>query len=189
MHVDNSACNLASLNLMRFRRRTASSTSTAFEHAVDVIFTAQEILVSNSSYPTEKIGENAHTMRQLGLGYANLGALLMARGLPYDSDEGRAYAAAITALMTGRGLPPVGRASPPRMGPFDEYEHNRSRCSRVIEKHRAAVANIEHRDTDRRRPRRRRARRLGRGARGSAASTATATRRPRCSRRRGRSAS
>ena len=87
---------------MKFRSADGEFDVEAFQHAVDVIFTAQEILVSNSSYPTEQIGENAHRMRQLGLGYANLGALLMARGLPYDSDEGRAYAAAITALMTGR---------------------------------------------------------------------------------------
>ena len=102
MHVDDSACNLASLNLMGFRTRDGEFDVDAFAHAVDVIFTAQEILVSNSSYPTERIGRNAHRMRQLGLGYANLGALLMARGLAYDSDEGRAYAAAVTALMTGR---------------------------------------------------------------------------------------
>src|SRR5580704_2762696 len=101
MSIDDSACNLASLNLMKFRREDGELDVEAFEHACDVIFLAQEILVGNSSYPTPEIEQNARAYRQLGLGYANLGALLMARGLPYDSDEGRAYAAAITALMTG----------------------------------------------------------------------------------------
>ncbi|MDQ4082012.1 MAG: vitamin B12-dependent ribonucleotide reductase, partial [Actinomycetota bacterium] len=102
MHLDDSACNLASLNLMKFRREDGELDSEAFEHAVDTVFLAQEILVGHSSYPTPEIERNAKAYRQLGLGYANLGALLMARGLPYDSDEGRAYAAAVTALMTGR---------------------------------------------------------------------------------------
>ncbi len=146
MHVDNSACNLASLNLMRFRKDDGEFDVESFKHAVDVVFTAQEILVSNSSYPTEQIGENAHKMRQLGLGYANLGALLMARGLPYDSDEGRAYAAAITALMTGRAYRKSAEIAA-RMGPFSEYERNRQPMVRVIEKHRAAVGNIEDRET------------------------------------------
>src|SRR3954465_14065411 len=146
MHVDNAACNLASLNLMRFRKEDGEFDVESFRHAVDVVFTAQEILVSNSSYPTEQIGENAHKMRQLGLGYANLGALLMARGLPYDSDEGRAYAAAITALMTGRAYRKSAEIAA-RMGPFSEYERNRQPMVRVIEKHRAAVGNIEDRET------------------------------------------
>src|SRR6187549_3419964 len=102
MHVDDSACNLASLNLMKFRREDGSFDVEDFEHAVDVVFLAQEIVVGYSSYPTEQIAENANRFRQLGLGYANLGALLMSDGLPYDSDEGRNVAAAITALMTGR---------------------------------------------------------------------------------------
>ena len=102
MSIDDSACNLASLNLMKFRREDGELDVEAFEHACDVVFLAQEILVGYSSYPTPEIERNAKRFRQLGLGYANLGALLMARGLPYDSDEGRAYAAAITALMTGR---------------------------------------------------------------------------------------
>jgi ribonucleoside-diphosphate reductase alpha chain len=146
MHVDNSACNLASLNLMRFRQADGEFDVESFKHAVDVVFTAQEILVSNSSYPTEQIAENAHKMRQLGLGYANLGALLMARGLPYDSDEGRAYAAAITALMTGRAYRKSAEIAA-RMGAFSEYERNRQPMVRVIEKHRAAVGNIEDRET------------------------------------------
>jgi ribonucleoside-diphosphate reductase alpha chain len=146
MSVDNSACNLASINLMKFRTADGEFDVESFEHAVDVLFLAQEILVSNSSYPTEKIGKNAHAMRQLGLGYANLGALLMARGLAYDSDAGRAYAAAITALMTGRAYRQSAVIAS-RMGPFDEYEKNRGPMLGVMEKHRAAVANIEHRDT------------------------------------------
>jgi ribonucleoside-diphosphate reductase alpha chain len=146
MSVDNSACNLASINLMKFRTADGEFDVAAFEHAVDILFTAQEILVSNSSYPTEKIGRNAHAMRQLGLGYANLGAVLMARGLAYDSDEGRAYAAGITALMTGRAYRQSAVLAS-RMGPFDEFEKNRGPMLGVMEKHRAAVANIENRDT------------------------------------------
>src|SRR3982750_2443581 len=102
MHVDDSACNLASLNLMKFRRPDGTFDVDAFEHTVDIVFLAQEIIVGPSSYPTEEIGVNARAFRQLGLGYANLGAYLMANGMPYDSDPGRATAAAITALMTGR---------------------------------------------------------------------------------------
>src|SRR5260221_3206426 len=102
MSIDDSACNLASLNLMKFRREDGELDVEALEHAVDTVFLAQEIFVGYSSYPTPEIERNAKAYRQLGLGYANLGALLMARGLAYDSDEGRAYAAAITALMTGR---------------------------------------------------------------------------------------
>src|SRR6188768_4239660 len=103
MHVDDSACNLASINLMKFRREDGSFDSERFAHAVDVVFLAQEMVVTPSSYPTEQIGDNARAFRQLGLGYANLGALLMSDGVPYDSDEGRNIAGAITALMTGRG--------------------------------------------------------------------------------------
>src|SRR6476620_11117592 len=102
MHVDDSACNLASLNLIKFRRPDGTLEVESFKQAVDIMFLAQEIIVSPSSYPTEMIGENARAFRQLGLGYANLGAYLMADGVPYDSDDGRGTAAAITALMTGR---------------------------------------------------------------------------------------
>src|SRR4051795_9032770 len=102
MHVDDSACNLASINLMKFRREDGSFDAGEFEHCVDIVFLAQEIVVGPSSYPTEEIGEKAPRFRQLGLGYANLGALLMSDGLPYDSDAGRNVAAAITSLMTGR---------------------------------------------------------------------------------------
>jgi len=143
LHVDNSACNLASLNLMKFRDPdTLEFQVERFERAVDIIFMAQEILVSNSSYPTEEITRNANAMRQLGLGYANLGALLMARGLPYDSDEGRAYAGAITAIMTGRAYRKSADMAG-RVGPFEEYDKNADAMLRVIRKHRAAVANID----------------------------------------------
>jgi ribonucleoside-diphosphate reductase alpha chain len=141
MSIDDSACNLASLNLMKFRREDGELDVEAFEHAVDVVFLAQEILVGNSSYPTPEIERNAKAYRQLGLGYANLGALLMARGLPYDSDEGRAYAAAITALMTGRAYRKSAEIAA-RMGPFAGYRPNAAAMIGVIAKHRAAVGNI-----------------------------------------------
>jgi ribonucleoside-diphosphate reductase alpha chain len=143
MHIDDSACNLASLNLMKFRREDGEFDVEMFEHAVDVVFLAQEILVGYSSYPTPEIGRNAKRFRQLGLGYANLGALLMARGFPYDSDEGRAYAAAITALMTGRAYRKSAEVAK-RMGPHDGYAENRAAMVGVIAKHRAAVGNIDH---------------------------------------------
>src|SRR5262249_52619774 len=120
MHVDDSACNLASLNLMRFRRPDGTLDTESFKHAVDIMFLAQEIIVSPSSYPTEMIGENARAFRQLGLGYANLGAYLMADGVPYDSDAGRGTAAAVTALMTGRGYLGSARIAG-AMGPYDRY--------------------------------------------------------------------
>jgi ribonucleoside-diphosphate reductase alpha chain len=143
MSIDDSACNLASLNLMKFRREDGELDVEAFEHAVDVVFLAQEILVGYSSYPTPEIERNAKAFRQLGLGYTNLGALLMARGLPYDSDEGRAYAAAITALMTGRAYRKSAEIAG-RMGPFAGYRKNAAAMIGVIAKHRAAVGNIEH---------------------------------------------
>jgi ribonucleoside-diphosphate reductase alpha chain len=143
MSIDDSACNLASLNLMKFRRPDGEFDVEAFEHAVDVVFLAQEIAVGYSSYPTPEIAANAKAFRQLGLGYANLGALLMARGLPYDSDQGRAYAAAITALMTGRGYRKSAEVAR-RMGPFAGYQPNAAAMTGVIAKHRAAVGNIDH---------------------------------------------
>jgi ribonucleoside-diphosphate reductase alpha chain len=145
MSIDDSACNLASLNLMKFRREDGELDVEALEHAVDVMFLAQEILVGYSSYPTPEIERNAKAFRQLGLGYANLGALLMSRGLPYDSDEGRAYAAAITALMTGRAYRKSAEVAA-RMGPFAGYQTNRAPMIGVIAKHRAAVGNIENAD-------------------------------------------
>jgi ribonucleoside-diphosphate reductase alpha chain len=146
MHLDDSACNLASLNLMKFRREDGELDVEAFQHAVDVVFLAQEIVVGYSSYPTPEIEKNAKAYRELGLGYANLGALLMARGLPYDSDEGRAYAAAITALMTGRGYRKSAEVAA-RMGPHAGYQQNAAAMIGVIAKHRAAVGNIQHADS------------------------------------------
>jgi ribonucleoside-diphosphate reductase alpha chain len=146
MSIDDSACNLASLNLLKFRREDGELDVEAFEHAVDVVFLAQEILVGYSSYPTPDIEKNAKAYRQLGLGYANLGALLMARGLPYDSDEGRAYAAAITALMTGRAYRKSAEIAA-RMGPFAGYRPNAGAMIGVMSMHRAAVGNIEHSDS------------------------------------------
>jgi ribonucleoside-diphosphate reductase alpha chain len=137
MHVDDSACNLSSINLMKFRRPDGSFDPEGFEHVVDVMILAQEIVVGPSSYPTEEIGDNARAFRQLGLGYANLGALLMADGLPYDSDEGRAYAAAITALMTGRAYRKSAEVAE-AMGPYERYPENREAHNQVMEKHRAA---------------------------------------------------
>jgi ribonucleoside-diphosphate reductase alpha chain len=142
MSIDDSACNLASLNLMKFRREDGELDVEAFAHAVDVLFLAQEILVGNSSYPTPEIEKNAKAYRQLGLGYANLGALLMARGLPYDSEEGRAYAAAITALMTGRAYRKSAEIAS-RMGPFAGYTPNAAAMIGVMAQHRAAVGNIQ----------------------------------------------
>src|SRR5881394_139866 len=145
MSIDDSACNLASLNLMKFRREDGELDVEAFEHACDVVFLAQEILVGNSSYPTPGIERNAKAYRQLGLGYANLGALLMARGLPYDSDEGRAYAAAITGLMTGRAYRKSAEIAA-RMGPFAGYKPNAAAMIGVMAQHRAAVGNIQDSD-------------------------------------------
>ena len=188
MSIDDCACNLASLNLMKFRREDGELDVEAFEHAVDVVFLAQEILVGNSSYPTPEIERNAKAYRQLGLGYANLGALLMARGLPYDSDEGRAYAAAITALMTGRAYRKSAEIAG-RMGPFAGYRPNAAAMIGVIAKHRAAVGNIADADTVPADLLARRAQGVGRRARPRRGATATATRRRPCSRRPGRSAS
>jgi ribonucleoside-diphosphate reductase alpha chain len=141
MHLDDSACNLASLNLLKFLREDDTFDIEAFKHAVAVMITAQEIIVDNSSYPTERIARNAHDYRQLGLGYTNLGALLMSLGLPYDSDEGRAYAAAVTALMTGHAYAVSARIAA-RMGPFAGYERNREPMLRVIARHREHAYRI-----------------------------------------------
>jgi ribonucleoside-diphosphate reductase alpha chain len=142
MHLDNSACNLASLNLLKFLDEDGNFDIPSFKQAVEVVFTAQEIIVGNSSYPTEKIERNAKAFRQLGLGYANLGALLMARGVPYDSEGGRAWAGAITALMTGHAYGTSARIAE-RVGPFAGYAPNRDGMLRVIRKHRAAADDIE----------------------------------------------
>jgi ribonucleoside-diphosphate reductase alpha chain len=142
MHLDNSACNLASLNLMKFVNEDGTFDVADFKHAVEIVFTAQEILVGESSYPTEKIGINARAYRQLGLGYANLGALLMARGLAYDSDAGRAWAGAITALMTGHAYRTSALVAD-AMGPFEGYDPNADAMLRVMRKHREAADAIE----------------------------------------------
>src|SRR5205085_10074445 len=133
MHVDDSACNLASINLMKFRRADGSFDVDAFEHVVDVMILAQEIVVGPSSYPTEEIGRNARAFRQLGLGYANLGALLMSNGLAYDSDGGRLAAAGITALMTGRAYRKSAEIAS-AMGPYQRFEENRDPHLHVMRK-------------------------------------------------------
>lgn len=142
MHVDDSACNLASLNLMKFMDDEGRFDIRAFRRAVEVVVVAQEIIVGNSSYPTPRITENARSFRQLGLGYANLGALLMSLGLPYDSDAGRAYAAALTALMTGYAYATSARIAV-RMGPFAGYEPNREPMLRIVRQHREAAQKID----------------------------------------------
>src|SRR6266545_468414 len=141
MSIDDSACNLASLNLMRFLHVDGEFDAMRFARAVDVVFTAQEILVGYSDYPTPAITANAKSHRQLGLGYANLGALLMHRGLAYDSSEGRAYAASITALLTGEAYAQSARMAA-AVGPYEAYPKNKSAHDRVIEKHRAAAYRI-----------------------------------------------
>jgi ribonucleoside-diphosphate reductase alpha chain len=142
MHLDNSACNLASLNLMRFIDDEGTFDVKSFRKAVEIVFTAQEIIVGPADYPTQKIAENARAFRQLGLGYANLGALLMARGLPYDSHAGRAWAGAITALMTGQAYRTSARIAE-ALGPFDGYAPNADAMLRVMRKHRAAADDID----------------------------------------------
>ena len=142
MHLDNSACNLASINLLKFLDENDGFDVEGFKSAVEVVFTAQEILVGNADYPTESIAETSRRFRQLGLGYANLGALLMALGLPYDSDGGRAWAAAITALMTGHAYEVSARTAA-RMGPFAGFADNREHMLRVLDMHRQEAANID----------------------------------------------
>jgi ribonucleoside-diphosphate reductase alpha chain len=142
MHLDNSACNLASLNLLRFLGASDEFDVEGFRAAVEVVFTAQEILVGRADYPTEKIAETSRKFRQLGLGYANLGALLMALGLPYDSDAGRAWASAITSLMTGHAYLTSARTAA-RMGPFAGYADNREHMLRVLDMHRQLAAGID----------------------------------------------
>ncbi|HSX41232.1 MAG TPA: vitamin B12-dependent ribonucleotide reductase [Candidatus Saccharimonadales bacterium] len=143
MHVDDSACNLASLRLTKFRLPDGTFDVATMRHVVDIVYLAQEIIVGPSSYPTEKIGDNARAFRQLGLGYADLGAYLMQSGLPYDSDEGRGLAAAITALMTGRAYLNSARFAE-AVGPYDRYEENREPHNNVMRMHRDASREIEH---------------------------------------------
>jgi ribonucleoside-diphosphate reductase alpha chain len=141
MYLDDSACNLASLNLMKFLNDDGSIDVESYRHAVHMTITAQEILVGNAAYPTERIGKNSEDFRPLGLGYANLGALLMARGVPYDSPEGRALAACITAVMTGEAYAQSARMAR-EVGPFNGFAVNRQPMLRVIAKHREAAYNI-----------------------------------------------
>jgi ribonucleoside-diphosphate reductase alpha chain len=142
MHLDNSACNLASLNLMKFVTESGEFDTEAFRHAVDIMITAQDILVDNSSYPTPEITKNARAFRELGLGYANLGAVLMALGLPYDSDAGRQYAAAITSLMCGEAYAQSARIAS-RLGPFAGYVDNREPMLNVLGKHRSHAHKLD----------------------------------------------
>ncbi|MDO8592101.1 MAG: vitamin B12-dependent ribonucleotide reductase [bacterium] len=142
MHLDNSACNLASINLLKYLNDDFSFDIEAFRHTVELMFTAQEILVGYSEYPTKSITKNARAYRELGLGYANLGALLMAQGLPYDSDEGRAQAAAITALMTGHAYATSARIAR-RIGPFAGYDKDVQGMNKVLRMHRDEVKKID----------------------------------------------
>lgn len=142
MFIDNTACNLASFNLMKFVDKDGNFQVEAFRKATRVLITAMEIIVDNSSYPRKEITENSHLFRTLGLGYANLGALLMSEGLPYDSDNGRAYAAAITSLLCGEAFLTSAELAGV-VGPFKEFEKNRKPMLGVIDKHRVASHKIE----------------------------------------------
>ncbi len=142
VHLDNSACNLASINLLRFLGDDDHFDIEAFRHTVEVVLTAQEILVGRADYPTELIGDTTRAFRQLGLGYANLGALLMALGLPYDSPEGRAWAAALTSLMTGHAYATSARTAS-RMGPFAGFAENEVHMLDVLRMHRDAADALD----------------------------------------------
>ena len=141
MHLDNSACNLASINLLKFLKDDDTLDLAGYQQAAEIMITAQEILVGYSAYPTDRIDRNARDFRQLGLGYSNLGALLMALGLPYDSDEGRAWTGALTAIMTGQAYATSAKIAR-RMGPFAGYEVNREPMMQVLERHRNEVGTI-----------------------------------------------
>lgn len=142
MHLDNSACNLASINLLKYLNEDGTFDVEAFQHTAELMFTAQEILVGYSEYPTKSITKNARAYRELGLGYANLGALLMAQGLPYDSDEGRAQAAAITALMTGRAYATSAKIAR-KVGPFSGFHKDQKGMIKVLKQHRDALRDID----------------------------------------------
>ncbi len=146
MFLDDSACNLASLNLLKFLGPDGHFDAEAFRHAVDTVILAQEIFVDAASYPTQKIAENSHTYRPLGLGFANLGALLMSLGLPYDSDAGRDYAAVVTAIMCGQAYLTSARVAG-AVGPFAAYTKNEEPFLEVIRMHRGSVARIGQRNT------------------------------------------
>jgi ribonucleoside-diphosphate reductase alpha chain len=146
MFLNDSACNLASINLMKFVKDDGELDVHAYKAAIRTLITAQEIIVDNASYPTEAIGRNSHAYRPLGLGYANLGALLMSRGLPYDSDAGRDYAAALTALMTGEAYAQSACIARDCGGPFEGYEVNKAPFLRVMRKHRDAMRDVNARN-------------------------------------------
>ena len=141
MHVDNSACNLASLNLIKFLKSDGTFDVEAFNHVTSIVFIAQDILVSNADYPTEPIKMNSHKFRQLGIGYANLGALLMTLGMPYDSEDGRFYAGAITALLTG-GAYKVSTWVASKLGSFPGYQEDKEAMLRVLGMHEEAVRSL-----------------------------------------------
>jgi ribonucleoside-diphosphate reductase alpha chain len=146
MFLDDSACNLASINLMKFVDDRGEFDIEAYKAAVRTLITAQEIIVNNASYPTKAIEKNSHDYRPLGLGYANLGALLMSRGVPYDSDAGRDFAAALTALMTGEAYAQSARIARDHGGPFAAFEANREPFLRVMRKHRDAIKDVNPRN-------------------------------------------
>src|SRR5258706_11515980 len=146
MFLNDSACNLASINLMKFVGADGEFDTVGYKAAIRTLITAQEIIVDNASYPSEAIGKNSHAYRPLGLGYANLGALLMSRGLPYDSDACRDYAAALTALMTGEAYAQSSRIARDHSGPFSGYEKNREPFLRVMRKHRDAMRDVNGRN-------------------------------------------
>ena len=141
MHLDNSACNLASINLLEYLGDDDTFDVDGYKHTIEVMFTAQEILVGRADYPTDAIGETSRKFRQLGLGYANLGALLMALGLPYDSDSGRAWAGALTSLMTGHAYATSARTAS-RMGPFAGFADNERFMLNVLRMHRDEANKI-----------------------------------------------
>ena len=145
MHIDNSACNLASINLLKYLNDDDTFDVEAYRHTIEVVFTAQEILVGNADYPTEKIAENSRLFRQLGLGYANIGALLMALGMPYDSEGGRAWAAVLTSMMTGHAYATSARIAS-RMGPFAGFTANERYMLNVLRMHRDADKEIDNVD-------------------------------------------
>ena len=146
MFLNDSACNLASINLMKLVKDDGEFDTVAYKAAIRTLITAQEIIVDNASYPSADIGKNSHAYRPLGLGYANLGALLMSRGLPYDSDTGRDYAAALTALMTGEAYAQSSRIARDHGGPFAGYETNREPFLRVMRKHRDSMRDVNARN-------------------------------------------
>jgi len=152
MFLNDSACNLASINLMKFVKVVGDDPNNvefdvvSYKAAIRTLITAQEIIVDNASYPSPAIEKNSHAYRPLGLGYANLGALLMSRGLPYDSDGGRDYAAALTALMTGEAYAQSARIARDQGGPFAGYEKNREPFLRVMRKHRDAMRDVNGRN-------------------------------------------